>query len=1582
MDTQELIQHLEPIIDRIETVQPNDPLLVSFATRLLRRVPPDQLDSADPAPTADAIVSLFDFVDSRSEGDFAVRITTPPVAIDGSKTNGSVLEVCSDDRPFLITSVTEELARLGRRIVRAIHPILGARRDSNGRLSAIVSPRHAPLRESVLQIELDEVVSADRASRIVTAVRNVLHDVFVVSDDSGSMRSFVANAAAKLSGAAASHSGDPYLHDQFCEAAALLDWLLAENFTLLGCCDLTAPASTATTTLGIFSDVNNRSAKVLMEAKWGGHSTPLTISQTREISTVDRRVPIQSVDVWTPDQPNVVHRIVGIFTRHANSEPVTVTPILRAKLARVLELEGVVEGSHDESALTALFQILPKDELFSSDAATLRETLSGLLAGEQEREVRVIMRVEPDSHTVSALLTVPKDLYSPALRKRIERFLLAQLDGQRVDVELFIGHGAETIARFVVHLGASQAPTDPLASLEREVRLLCRTWDQDLIDELGQRLGETAGTALGRRYVDHFPVAYRDAVDAPRAASDVIELDAMRRHGERIRILISKDPQNSAGARLEVFASGWAIELSRFLPIVESLGLWVVGELRYDLSRNDEKLHLHDLTIRDPSGQPLDIERDAERLADAALAFWAEQANVDSLNRLVLRAGLPWEDVSVLRAMRRYLAQVDKRYSSEYTNDALVANPDATRAIVALFRARFDPGLDREPGELVMSRSAVVDACDRIERLDHDRILRSFLGVVDATLRTNRYTRSAPTHLSFKFESSAVPGITDPVPYREIFVHSPMMEGIHLRWGAVSRGGIRWSDRRDDYRSEVLDLMRAQVLKNALIVPSGAKGGFVLRDDSGELSLADRVRAAYETFITGLLELTDNVVDGEVVPVTSRTDGDDPYLVVAADKGTAAFSDLANDLSREHEYWLGDAFASGGSHGYDHKALGITARGTWIAVQRHFRELDIDVQTESITVVGIGDMSGDVFGNGMLLSDQIKLVAAFDHRDIFVDPDPDPATTFAERRRLFDQPKSSWQDFDTSVLSRGAGVYSRSLKSVPLSPQARTLLRIDESDVTPAEVISAILAAPVDLLYAGGIGTYVRASSEDDTAILDRANAEVRVVAECIRARVVGEGANLAFTSLARTEYARRGGRINTDFVDNSAGVDISDHEVNIKILLHHAMDADEIDLAERDAILSAATDDVVTDVLHDSSLQTWALSRELAASPDVIDALGRFARDMAEEHVIDRAVEALPSDAEIDARKQAGGGFARPELAVLMAGAKRFLAAEILDSNLADQPVMRVALLSYFPDAIADRFDRWIDRHRLRRELIASVVANDVIDRMGLTFTARVSNETESSHSEVVAAYWIARCVAEAPATWRVFEEPIVASDPRLQNELATTLSGLLEALTRDYLRRGEGAAIGRVCERDRPAFEALRDEMPSIGSDKRRRLRSGIADQMRRDGIESLDAVQIASLPLLEMAPDVASIARATGRSLVDVAETLLRVSEAVGIDRLATALQQLHITDDWQRALRWTILDDLDDIRRDGTLRVLNAHQSLTGVDAVDVFLAERTRSVGSLSRLLRQVEVDRPIRLDAAAVVARAARLVVAAEAVRE
>jgi glutamate dehydrogenase len=1591
-----------PVLTALADLQHDRPeVLAAFASAALRRIPEHLLRSADVHATARRIKEAFETIDRRTPGGVDIRLRVPPTGLDGRPQRTTIVEVASEDRPFLLSTVIDELQRTGHGVVRSLHPIVGVERGDDGRIERIVPARTAAHRESLLHLELEDQIPEDEVPEVEERLHRLVDDVLLATSDFQSMRQRIEEIAAELRSGAWPHVPA----EEQAEVAALLDWLLEDNLIVLGVREYAMETRDGEL---ITQVVPGSGLGLLRDESRSRFADPVplhelpddlkrrledpqlfTATRTTRLSTVQRRVRMEYLGLTRRGDDGRIRgefRILGLFTRKGYVEPARTTPVLRDKLRRILEREDVVPGSHDEVTLVSLFQALPKDELFQADVDTLHRTLVSLLHAEEHREVRTLVRTDHHTRTVSALVAVPRDSYSPQLRERIQALLTERFRANRIDVEVSLGDRNEALARFLLHHEGTIPDVDT-AELQREVRRLARSWADELGTQLRARIDGNEAERLLTTVAHRLPRAYRDTVPPSRAVPDLLLLDQLL-HGEHELLVDLQQSERPGTARLKAAKRGVPLELSGFLPILESLGLIVTEEIPHHLVEphgrergpGSARAQLHDFGVR---ADDLDVTADGPRLADAVLAAWRGHLEVDSLNRLVLTAGLGWHDVALLRAYRRYRRQVGTAYTPEYVNDAIVGNPDVATALVDHFASRFDPRRDDTLEERQAARQRVLDALDRLQRLDHDRILRGFLHLIDATLRTNAFRPDAVAdgsgepYMAFKLDPSRIPGMPQPHPHREIFVHSPRVEGVHLRGGPVARGGLRWSDRKDDVRTEVLDLVKAQILKNALIVPTGAKGGFVLmREPQDAESRRDEIGRQYVNFVRGLLDVTDDL-DGDAIvppPDVVRHDGDDPYLVVAADRGTATFSDTANELARRYGFWLDDAFASGGSNGYDHKELGVTARGAWVAVQRHFRELGVDVQTDPVSVVGIGDMSGDVFGNGMLQSRSVRLVAAFDHRHIFIDPDPDPGRSFDERRRLYHLPRSSWQDYDPALISEGGGVFSRTTRSIPLSAQVRELLRVDAEELTPPELIKAVLCAPVDLLFAGGIGTYVKASTERNEDIGDRANDELRVDAADLRTRVLGEGANLSITQRGRIEYARRGGRCNQDAIDNAAGVSTSDHEVNLKILLTLAVEEGALDPGDREELLASLADEVVADVLREVDLQTASLSMEVMRSPGRLDAYDAFIRRLQRTSDLDRGVEVLPSSKELAARADAGAGLTRPELATLLAWAKRDLKETLLTSDVPDQPLLQPLLSAYFPDRLAERFASLLPRHRLRRELIATGAANDVVDRMGIIFLPQLEASTGATTTELVLAYRVARELLGADRWWGLLEEAGTTHDPARILELEEIVDRLVARTTAtlavDPLLRDPTALL----QRDQTVARSLLGQMLTLGTSDQRRARLAYARWLVDDLIDPDLARFLACAGDLAMIPDVAVVlSQVEGdRGAAEVADAFLRLGEALAVDRLEEVLERSAAVDPWARRQRGGLANDLRRLRRDAALAALRRFPGDDEPTAVARFLDERPAALVRVRSVAEEVESVDDASLEAVAVAARTVR----------
>jgi glutamate dehydrogenase len=1557
-----------------------DPILHDFARAILRRVDAADLDTVDPTAVARWIAEVLGRVRALEVGTHRVTVSRPGTGLDGRTPGPTVVELLCGDRPFLLATVTDELTRQGHRIQRVWHPIVGIA-EADGALQGIVPARTAERHLLVLRVEVEPSPRGEDVERTAERIDRLVSDVERATDDFGAMRERLTELAAELRFGAWTDSD----HRDTGELADLVDWLLDDNLVLLGVRDYVVDTDdrgratlevVAGSGLGLLRDTtaSRFAVPVALEELPDAHRQQLTgeellsVGRTRSQSTVQRRDRMQDFRIRRHDGTVHETRILGLFTRRALSEPAAGVPVLRRRLQAILEREDVVDGSHDEAALTSLFEALPKDELFHAPEGTLHAMIVDLLRGEERDEVRSLVRIDEPSSTASIMVAVPRDRYGPQLRERLSAHLADRFGGERVDVDLSLGDRPDAIARFLVHVDGPLPEVD-VAALRNEIRQLARSWFDDVLDRIGD---DPTRRALAQR----LPAGYRDTVPVEDAVRDVALLARLSVDSP---IVVELRPATNGDVRVRVARRGTAVELSSFMPVLESLGLVVVEEIPHRLADPTDPLHLHDFGVRT---RGLDPVRDGERTADAILAAWHGHLAVDLLNALVVDAGLDWRQVTVLRAYRRLRRQLGTTFTSEYVNQTLVGNAEVTRRVLEYFQQRFDPDLQGDPEAADRARRAALEACDGLTRLDHDRILRGFVELVDATVRTNVFRRDATAdgsgepYVSFKFDPSRIQGVARPVAHREIFVHSPRVEGIHLRFGPVARGGLRWSDRRDDVRDEVFDLVRAQVLKNALIVPTGAKGGFVVRDEPEDpAELRDEATRQYVTFIRGLLDVTDDL-DGDRVVHPPRVichDGPDPYLVVAADRGTATLSDTANSIARRYGFWLDDAFASGGSSGYDHKRLGVTARGAWLMVRRHFRELGIDVQTEPISVVGVGDMSGDVFGNGLLRSRAVRLVAAFDHRHVFLDPDPDPDRSFRERERLFGLPQSSWADYDRSLLSTGGGVFPRDARSIPLSDEVRALLRVDAEALSPPALIRAILGAPVDLLFAGGIGTYVKASTERSEDVGDRANAEVRVDARDLRARVVAEGANLLVTQPGRIEFARRGGRINQDAIDNAAGVATSDCEVNLKILLRLAVEQGEIEPEERDVVLAGLADEVVELVMQIVDRQGAGVSREFARSPRRLDAYDRMMERLEQTHDLDRQVEHLPSSDDLGERADLDAGLTRPEVASLIAWAKRELKETLLAEPLVDADLLDDAITDQFPAGAVTRFGVLLPQHRLRRELIATAIANDVVDRMGVTFVHEVADVTGARVVDVVVAHRIARTVLDASRLWALVDEMETTHDTQrvrdVDDDLEATIRAITTGLVDDPRIRAEPDAL---LDRLEGVYTDLHAQLVDLGTSAQRRARAAHLTWLVDDLVDPELAHVLAVARDLRVLPEVADVVASTGRDPSDVMNVFLLIGEQLAIDELEALTSRIHPQGTWQQRQTDGIVGDLRRARHDAAVAALRDHPNGTPAEVVARFVDTRRDALDRARRVVSQLDQGHPSLADAIAVGARMVR----------
>jgi glutamate dehydrogenase len=1552
-----------PVLERMlalvdERVDPERaPVVRAFAREYVRRLEGDPR-ADDPEALLSETLGAFELATSRDGAPAAVRAFNPVPAEHGYAASGAVIETNTEDLPFLVDSVSAELEARGLRVARIVHPIVGIERDGGGRIVAVRHPRDASAIESVMHFEVDRPLAPEELAAVEDAVRSVIEDVRRVVHDHAAMRLRM-NEMIDLAHAAEDH----YDADEVSETVAFLRWLLDESFIFLGARDYEVADDTIRVVhgsgLGLLADCDaSQYAKpVRLDSLEPAlrerieHGDLLIVSKSNRLSPVHRRVRMDYIGVRkiAPDGSTAGEaRVLGLFTTKAYAEPASQSPLLGRKLRAMLAAEDLIEGSHDYKAAVSLFDSFPKDELLAASVEDLRGAIVALLGGAGPDKVRVLGRRHPDGRGASVIVDLPKPRYDADVVARLRDLIAARVGAQTVDAHEVLGEGDRVQLHFAAH-GPEGVGELRLPELQHEISDITRTWDDRAREALVAERGER-GRVLAARWTKRLPASYKAAVDPAPAAEDIGCFERLFTSGQPFLVGLRNEGDLT---RIGLYRIGGKLELSRAMPMLEHLGLRVIEERPTRLIDGAGETWLQDFGVLGPTDRPLDLEEAGERIADCVAAVWRGDAESDSLNRLVITTSLDWRRVAILRAYRKYRQRLGSRFTEGYQHDVIAANPHITEKQLRLFELRFDPSRERDPDAEAALREEIIADLDAVASLDHDRILRNQLGLIEATVRTNAYRRGRRA-LAFKVRSAEVPAMPQPAPLFEIYVYSPEVEGIHLRGGKIARGGIRWSDRMD-YRTEVFGLMRAQMTKNAVIVPDGAKGGFHLTarpDEPAELRA--EVERQYVTYISGLLDVTDNLVEGAVVhPDGVRVlDEDDTYLVVAADKGTAALSDTANRVAQRYGFWLGDAFASGGSNGYDHKALGITARGAWESLKRHFRELDLDPAVDPFTVVGIGDMSGDVFGNGMLLSDRIRLVAAYDHRHVFVDPDPDPDRGFAERKRLFELAGSSWDDYDRELISEGGGVWPRSAKSVPLSPQARAALGVDDERLAPNDLIRAILRAPVDVLWNGGIGTVVKASTETDADAHDRTSDAIRVDAPELRCRVVAEGGNLGFTQRARIEYAGGGGRINADFIDNSAGVDCSDHEVNLKILLNLAVDRGEVDRPGRDELLRAVTDHVASHVLYDAFLQAQILAQEVRGSAGRMYAYEDLMLALEAEGLLHREVEFLPSSDEMAERRRSGRGMERPELAVLLAYAKRSLTGALLRSELPDDPFLASVLRDYFPGPVDERFGHLLAEHPLRRELVATIVSNHVVDALGPTFVSRLVAELGAQAADVVRAYIAARDLVDAGARWETIERLDRSVERGAVWDLMEGLDRIVEATARWYLRHAEpGFDLAAEIEAGHEQFRRLAAVLPSLGTEEWRAEREQLAEDLVKRGVPEKLAGEHAFRRALEHAPDVVAIARISARSVEEVGRAFFRLGQALQLAWLEREIEGLPVGTRLQRWAVQAVRDDVLAARRLVAERALAEEPDADAEEAIDRFLAANEKGVARLAGFTR-------------------------------
>ena len=1557
-----------------------------FVAKYCNGVDAEDFVARDAAEWAALSLSHLAFGSEFQRGAPKMRIFTPRAVENGWDAASTIIEFVNDDMPFLVDSIAMEINRQGIAMELILHPLFDATRDQHGVLSELNDAKGGKHIESWIHVEIERITDPARIKALGDGLVSVLGDVRASVEDFPLMKAKVAELLSNMGGAA-----KVVPLEELDEARAFLAWAADNHFTFLGYRDYELSEQKGADVLKI---VPKSGLGILREPKLGGISQSfnelspelkalarkpqlLVLTKANSRATVHRPGYLDYIGVKRfDDKGNVIgeRRMIGLYTSstyHANPHDI---PLLRRKISVVMGRAGFPPSSHAGKNLFSILETFPRDELFQIGDEELYDTAMGILRLGERARTRLFVRRDVYARFYSCLIYLPRENYNTETRLKLQEILKRAFNGVSAEFNVQLSESVLARIHMLIRTAPGAAPQADIKALEAEVIFAMRKWEDGVFTLVSQSpaLGEEVANQARRDFVLPFPAAYREDVSAAQAVADFVTAQTLTAENPIGMSLYLPAAASDNALRFRLIKLGDAVPLSGSLPMLENMGVKVENERSYVIARNNlPPLHIHDFGLTH-SFADLNLDRIKEKFEAAFAGIWKHEVENDGFNRLTLAASLASDEILLLRSYAKYLKQTGFTFSQQYIEQTLAKHATITQQLMQLFHTRFDPAYAGERiSDEKQTVAAIKETLDAVSNADEDRILRRFLAVMRATLRTNHYqpdTHGArKPYVSFKIESAKVPELPEPRPLFEIFVYSPRFEGIHLRGGKVARGGLRWSDRPEDFRTEVLGLVKAQMVKNAVIVPVGSKGGFVLKmappASDREAYLKEGV-ACYQNFLRGLLDVTDNLVKGLVVPPQRvvRHDADDPYLVVAADKGTATFSDYANAISVEYGHWLGDAFASGGSVGYDHKKMGITAKGAWESVKRHFREITdvhaggIDTQTTDFTVAGVGDMSGDVFGNGMLLSKHIRLVAAFDHRHIFLDPHPDAAKSFLERERMFALPRSSWEDYNKALISTGGGIYSRGAKTITITPEVKDLLDIDITGdtMTPVELMRAILKAPVDLFYNGGIGTYVKASYQSNAEVGDRATDALRINGNELRCKVVAEGGNLGFTQLGRVEYAQAGGRINTDAIDNSAGVDCSDHEVNIKILVGAIIDAGKLAEKDRSAFLAEMTDEVGQLVLKDNYFQTQTLSVSGIRGEKLIDAQARFIRHLEKTGRLNRAVEYLPTDEEMSARKARKHGLTSPERAVLLAYSKMELFDELLKSDLIDDKYVADALITYFPTPLQQKYTGVMQKHPLKREIIATVIANSTINRTGSVFVHRMREETGATAPEVVRCFILTRDTFVVGDLWNRIDALDGKVPASTQNDMLIDAGRLVLRGTLWFLRRrSDRMPIAKVLEFFASGVATVSDRLPEFLSPEDSKALEESEAKLVGKGVPADLASAAVRLDSIYSVLDIVEVSHELKREVPLAAAVYFSLAGKLGLRWLAGQVANLPYQSHWQAMARAAMRDDLANLQRQLASGVLKHSPELT--DAAGLIQAWEKHHDKALTRM-REVMAD--------------------------
>lgn len=1571
-----------------------------FLRQYFAHVPYEDLQGRVERTMARVALDHLEFGARRKLGEPLVRIFNPTLEDHGYESAFSFVEMVNDDMPFLVDSVFAAINRQGLTVHITVHPVIRVIRNSRGKIDSIAERDETVGRlESFIRFAVDKETDAQQLKLLRQEILKVLADVRVAVRDWTEMRRKMQEARELL------RFGPAGVDDELRkESQLLLDWMVNDHFTFLGYREYKLSyrkdkiflRPLEGSGLGLLSHDErgqNKTVELTREMQRLARSRDwLILTKANSRSTVHRHAYLDYVGIKEFDKSGKAvgeRRFIGLFTSAAYSESPRSIPLLRHKVRKVIERSHVEATGHRGKALLHILDTFPRDELFQSSIPDLSRTAIGILNLQDRQRVRFFLRRDTFRRFFSCIVFVPRERYATAVRRRIEEVLKNAFDGTSVDSSVEISDSPLARLHTIVRTPPRERPRISIQEIEAKLAEVVVSWSDKLRAEMLDAFGDDEGHKLFRIYGNIFPAGYQAETEPKDACSDISSIDKMLMAGLTRSVELYRPSDTAPGfLHFIIFSAEEPLALSEALPILEGMGLEVHTEHPYELTLQDGKpFWIQVFNLRHGSGSDFDVEAASQRFEQCFMKVLVGKAENDGLNRLILSAELDWRETALLRCYAKYLQQLGLPFSQDYMEDVLVAHARLVGLLTDQFNAMFDPeiGKAQRTRRLNATMPSIRREVGKAKNVDEDRILNAFAGAFNATLRTNYYLPGEfDGHrdcISIKLDPTRLHEAPLPRPKYEIFVYSPEVEGVHLRGGDVARGGLRWSDRREDFRTEVLGLMKAQVVKNTVIVPTGAKGGFFCKrmpEGDREIVLKTGI-ACYKTFIGGLLDITDNVVDGKVVTPEGvvRRDGDDPYLVVAADKGTATFSDIANEISRSYEFWLDDAFASGGSAGYDHKKMGITARGAWEAVRRHFREQGLNTQTDPFTVVGIGDMAGDVFGNGLLLSRKIRLVAAFNHQHIFLDPDPDMAASFRERQRLFKLPRSSWPDYDDTVISKGGGVFSRQAKTIRLSKEARAMLGTEQTSMQPDELIRAILRMPMDLLWNGGIGTYVKASTEGHADVGDRSNDNVRVNASELRCKVIGEGGNLGLTQRARIEFSLNGGRVNTDFIDNSAGVDSSDREVNIKILLSDVAKKKNMSRKKRDELLASMTDDVAEYVLRNNYMQTQALSMSEVRSLERIDEIGRVITGLERSGLLDRDLEYLPDEVEIEERKARKQGMTRPELAVVLSYAKIdvYNALTSHKETLAD--FLKTHPMRYFPEVLRRRYAEFIPTHRLSPQILATLISNDIVNRMGPAFVKRVQLDTGADVVTIARAYTVARQIVRAGALNRTIEEldNVIPASAQMSMlfELSRTQRHATYWLIEHY---GDYVDIDGLVDRLKDGMATVYGRTGPIMSAAARERHAKAMNNYIEMGVPEKLADKMSALLLTRAALDITDLAVTYKRDVMQSAQVYSLFNDRLGIFALHAGAEDVKVKGRWQAMARSNLRDEFFQIRRDMAADILKKRSKKNMEQLVDEWLQQRSEQVERFVSMLDEMKLRGVFDIAALAVAAKELRELVA------